>query len=386
MPPNDSENVQKHQPATIPAVMGDNSRRLKDSTNAESSRASRHPTPSRLALGPGRKLIGAWVATPVEAARPTPTGAGSPHPRNRHRERYEFHLLIDASPELKQFIRAHPIEGSTIEFSDPTAVKALNRALLIRHYGLNSWDIPAGYLCPPIPSRADYIHHLADLLASDNGGTIPRGGRVRIFDLGMGANCVYGILAVAEYDWRIVGSDIDRHAVNWARSLVAANANLRGKIECRVQPSETAIFDGVLSSEELFHAVVCNPPFHASALEAELSTQRKVRNLGLVTLAGDRNFGGRNHELWCEGGEAGFIQRMVSASTRRSKSCLWFTTLVSKRGSLPGIYRELKRARVVDVRTAPFAQGQKQSRIVAWTFLSTEDRKRWLSAGANASS
>jgi 23S rRNA (adenine1618-N6)-methyltransferase len=30
------------------------------------------------------------------------------------------------------------------------------------------------YLCPPIPGRADYIHYIADLLASNN-GIIPKG-------------------------------------------------------------------------------------------------------------------------------------------------------------------------------------------------------------------
>ena len=42
----------------------------------------------------------------------------------------------------------------------------LNRAILMHHYGVKSWDIPAGYLCPPIPGRADYIHSVADLLAA----------------------------------------------------------------------------------------------------------------------------------------------------------------------------------------------------------------------------
>lgn len=44
-------------------------------------------------------------------------------------------------------------------------MKAFNRALLQQFYDVREWDIPDGYLCPPIPGRADYLHYLADLLA-----------------------------------------------------------------------------------------------------------------------------------------------------------------------------------------------------------------------------
>ncbi|WP_237578206.1 RlmF-related methyltransferase, partial [Klebsiella pneumoniae] len=44
---------------------------------------------------------------------------------------------------------------------------ALNKALLAHFYAVKHWDIPDGFLCPPVPGRADYIHHLADLLAQE---------------------------------------------------------------------------------------------------------------------------------------------------------------------------------------------------------------------------
>jgi len=91
------------------------------------------------------------------------------------------------------------------------------------------------------------------------------------------------------------------------------------------------------------------------------------------------NFGGKSTELWCEGGEAGFVRRMILQSAQRREQCLWFTTLVSKRGSLPAIYRALKAAQAADVRTIAMAQGQKQSRIVAWTFFTAAQRAQWRS-------
>ena len=46
-------------------------------------------------------------------------------------------------------------------------MKALNKALLAHFYAVKHWDIPDGFLCPPVPGRADYVHHLADLLAGE---------------------------------------------------------------------------------------------------------------------------------------------------------------------------------------------------------------------------
>jgi len=95
------------------------------------------------------------------------------HPRNRHRERYDFSLLTQTCPELADFLKMNIYGDVSVDFADPAAVKMLNTALLKQYYDLNFWDIPPGYLCPPIPGRADYIHHIADVLAGSNNGIIP---------------------------------------------------------------------------------------------------------------------------------------------------------------------------------------------------------------------
>ncbi|MBP8157517.1 MAG: RlmF-related methyltransferase, partial [Flavobacterium sp.] len=97
------------------------------------------------------------------------------HPRNPHRFRYDFDALIKACSELKDFVHINEHQLETIDFSNPEAVKALNKALLISNYDIQNWDIPTNYLCPPIPGRADYIHYIADLLATTNNGIIPEG-------------------------------------------------------------------------------------------------------------------------------------------------------------------------------------------------------------------
>lgn len=290
------------------------------------------------------------------------------HPRNRFRSGYDVPALIASSPALGPFVRTSPRGEDTINFADPGAVMALNQALLKDAYGLQ-WSIPRGALCPPVPSRCDYIHHLADLLAGGGAAAIPRGRAVRVIDIGTGANCIYPLIGASEYGWRFVGADTDKAALHWARQIVRVNRSVASLIECRLQPDSSKYFAGVVKPGETFDASMCNPPFHASAEEAAEGSRKKRRNLGLGKSAPALNFGGRPGELWCPGGELGFIQRLIAESAARPRLCRWFTTLVSKSEHLPRLRQSLKAARVTEIRTIDMAQGQKKSRILAWTFL-----------------
>ena len=86
------------------------------------------------------------------------------HTRNKHNGQYDFSLLTENYPPLRKFVLLNPLGIQTIDFFNPHAVKALNKALLISYYGIRYWDIPRNYLCPPIPGRADYVHYIADLI------------------------------------------------------------------------------------------------------------------------------------------------------------------------------------------------------------------------------
>ena len=101
------------------------------------------------------------------------------HPRNRHRNGYDFKQLIGSCKELAPFVVLNKYDNESIDFSNPDAVKALNKSLLISFYDIQNWDIPENYLCPPIPGRSDYIHYLADLLASSNNEIIPTGENIQ---------------------------------------------------------------------------------------------------------------------------------------------------------------------------------------------------------------
>lgn len=306
--------------------------------------------------------------------RPPATKTAGLHPRNRHQGRYDLAALVAASPALARFVVRTPGGERSLEFADPHAVKALNLALLALQYDIHGWDIPDGYLCPPIPGRADYVHHLADLLASGPGGAASRGPAVRILDLGVGANVIYPLLGHREYGWSFVGTDIDPRALDSAARTLAANPGLAAAVTLRLQPRRAAILDGVLAPGERFAACVCNPPFHASAAEARGGSERKWRNLGRAGAARPvRNFGGQAGELWCPGGEAGFLGRLIAESARHRDAVGWFTALVSRSASLPGLIAAL-RASGAAHRVLEMGQGHKRSRILAWSFTSSAPR------------
>ena len=300
------------------------------------------------------------------------------HPRNKNRERYDLNALMASNPELTNYVLPNKYGEDSVDFSDRNAVKILNTALLNHYYGIQSWSFPDENLCPPIPGRADYLHYMADLLSEDNFDAIPIGDKITCLDIGVGASCIYPILGVTEYGWNFIGTDIDPKSIESAQHIVNDNSSLKNKIEFRLQEDRQAIFSGVIGKEDKIDLSICNPPFHASAEEAQKGTRRKVKNLsGKKTKTATLNFSGISNELICEGGESKFIHDMIRESKNFSKNFYWFSTLVSKQSNLKGIYKSLERFEAKQIKTFPMGTGNKSSRIVAWTFLSEEEQKEW---------
>ena len=300
------------------------------------------------------------------------------HPRNKHRGRYNFVELTASCPELASFVAVNPYGDESIDFANAEAVKTLNRALLKHFYDIENWDIPPNYLCPPIPGRADYIHHIADLLADSNGGKVPKGKYITCLDIGVGANCVYPIVGTKEYGWSFIGADVDPVSIASAQKIVHENPRLKGLVELRLQKNQDNIFTGIIEKDEFIDLTICNPPFHASQAEANAGTLRKLSNLNKKKIKkATLNFGGQNRELWVDGGEAKFVGNIIRESQLFQNSCFWFSTNISKPSNLYGMYQLLDALKATEVKTIPMGQGNKNSRIVAWTFLDKNQQKVW---------
>jgi len=291
------------------------------------------------------------------------------HPRNKHKGRYDLAALSLSNPALKNFVKPNAYNDLTIDFANPKAVKALNQALLAHHYQIANWNIPDQFLCPPIPGRADYIHYMADLLAPD------KNKKIRGLDIGVGANAIYPLIGHREYGWDFIGADINASAIKNAQVIVDANG-LSAAIQFRLQTNENQILKDIINTNDVFDFSMCNPPFHASLEEAQAGTQRKINGLAknagkhlAKTIVTKLNFGGQGAELFCEGGELGFINRMIEESVLYKNQCRWFTSLVSKATNLPKIERALKAIGTKKIKVVEMSQGQKQSRFVAWSFI-----------------
>jgi 23S rRNA (adenine1618-N6)-methyltransferase len=286
--------------------------------------------------------------------------------------KYNFPELIQELPELAPFVKTNAYGNESIDFFNAEAVKLLNKALLKKNYGVANWDIPENYLCPPIPGRAEYLHQIADLLNSNNPNFLQDkklGNNIRVLDVGVGANCIYPIIGVHEYNWNFVGSDIDEKAIAASQKIVNENDSLQHKITLRHQKNAHDIFHGIILPEEKFQLTVCNPPFHASLQEAQQGNLRKNRNLKNSRNAKVQlNFGGQGTELWCEGGEETFIEKMILQSAVYANQVEWFSTLVSKESTLKKIQLKLEYVDARDMRIIPMQLGNKVSRIVAWKF------------------
>lgn len=300
------------------------------------------------------------------------------HPRNLHRNSYDFETLITSVPELKHYVFKNDYDTLTINFSIPKAVRLINKALLLKYYNVKEWDIPEGNLCPPIPGRADYVHYLADLLASDN-GEIPTGTSVKGLDIGTGANLVYPLIANRSYGWEMLGTDINPNSLENAQKILESNPDLKENIQLKLQPDSDLIFKNIILSKDSFTFSMCNPPFHESEEDAILGNRRKSNNLRKKKVdKTNLNFSGNASELWCEGGEMAFIKKMINESVQFSSQVLWFTSLVSKKDNLHQLTTLLKNLKVPKFKTIDMAQGQKISRILAWSFIPKENRKGWF--------
>lgn len=338
---------------------------------------------------------------------------GNPLPRNSFQGTYDMDRLVSCYLTLSSHVIKGPTGRPTVNWADPTAVRALNTALLVADYNVNpsySYILPNDALVPPIPGRADYVHHIADLLhkcISNHDAEIPKGSGVIGFDIGTGASCIYSTIATSVYGWRMIASDINITPIESARRIVKANGH-DDFIDIRHQKSDTSIFDGILEEQdERIDFCMCNPPFYYNREEFLAENARKLKGLaksrgrgqlkvkdlnkvankkGDQVMASSNNFGGLESEIICKGGEVRFVKRIFNESKMYWNKCLWFTTLVSRNDNLKKIKSNMKKKRrrirkgdreVKMIDQIPIGAGKKRSNILLCTFMDEDERRDW---------
>ena len=285
------------------------------------------------------------------------------HARNIHKNSsYDFDSLIKVNTALQEFVTLNKHTNSlTIDFSNPKAVIELNKSLLIHHYELENWELPDGFLCPPIPSRVDYIHYVADIISKEQEP-------IKGLDVGVGANAIYTILGTQVYNWEMVGCDINTQSIEAAQRNIDFTPNLKNKVEIIHQTDNANIFKGIIQQDDYFHFTMCNPPFYTSEEDASKNASQKLKNLGKG--ASVLNFGGQHSELWCNGGEALFLKRMFKQSVDFKSQVGYFTSLVSRKENLTKLEKQLKKLKA-NYTIIPMEHGNKKTRLIAWSYTKT---------------
>lgn len=291
-------------------------------------------------------------------------GIARMHPRNVFANiKADFFVLGKRQPCFRPFVEQCSLGLWYVNFKSWEVTRALNRALLVDVYGLVSWDIPKGHLCPPVPNRASYIHWLEDLLQLSHPCGRPgiECEGVRGIDIGVGSNCVFPLLGSTANRWSFIGIDVTDVALIWADKNRLDNPDLASRIKIRdarrsgtlhMKRNDSAVL--AVQMGERFSFCMCNPPFFETMKHAK-------RNPGT-------NFGGTLAELCCTGGEETFIRRMYNESLVTKDRVHWYTTMCGKKETLKSLRCLLDTAKVPAIRTARFLQGKTVRWGVAWSF------------------
>ena len=286
------------------------------------------------------------------------------HQQNPYSKRYDLKRLVKHHTLLQKYIILNPTGEETIDFSSSKAIYALNKAMLLADFKLENYDLPEGYLIPPVPGRLDYLLHIHDLLLEKF--NISKDTQLRGLDVGSGANGIYCILGAQHFNWKMVGIDSDAKAVEISNNNISHSKELKNKVDIHFQENKSFLFKNIIGSDELFDFMVCNPPFHSSIEEATKGSLRKLNNLSSkkeFTL----NFNGQTNELWCNGGETLFIKRLIKESVLFKKQIKVFSSLVAKSDSLTKIEKQLNKVKA-NFYISPTITGNKKGRYLFWWF------------------
>lgn len=246
--------------------------------------------------------------------------------------------------------------------------RQLTRSLLSRDFNL-TLTLPPDRLCPPVPVRWNYVRWLQDLLATTDTSTNSFASQtfnpvhpITGLDIGVGASSIYSLLACATAPaWRMHGTDIDAHSLSHARRNVERN-DLTSRISLHATwPSDPLIPFAKLGVETL-DFVMCNPPFYSS-------TEDMARAYGGKAMPPSAVCTGSKNEMITDGGDAGFVERILEESLRLRGRVRWYSSMLGRLASVQILVGKLKEHGVGNFAVTNLKAGRKTRRwAVAWSF------------------
>nr|XP_018902763.1 PREDICTED: methyltransferase-like protein 16 homolog [Bemisia tabaci] len=276
------------------------------------------------------------------------------HPRNIYRTPPNFKELALQFPELRPYAKPDLNGKVQIDFKNQDALRVLLKVLLIKDFQLNI-ELPPEKLVPTLPLRLNYILWIEDLL-EHAGLSNPVG-----IDIGVGASCIYSLLAAKKNNWRMLGTETDQASYQAALKNVEINS-LQSLVKV-VLVNEETILDGAIDEAEDYTFCMCNPPFFGSM--KEVSGKSRSPN----SRAPPRNaHTGIENELVTEGGEVAFVGRIIHDSKKLQNKVKIYTSMVGIKSNLKKLVSLLKSTSVESVTQTTFSQGRTMRWGVAWTY------------------
>ena len=236
----------------------------------------------------------------------------------------DFLILIKEFPDLKKFIikqNEEKLEEISFDWSNNDLSLLMTKSILNYYFNIKYYNIPKGYLIPPIPSRLNYLNLINNLLLKEINC---KPSDIIGIDIGTGANIIYPILGNSIFNWKFICSEINNESYENAKLILEKN-NLENKIRLIKQKNKNNIFLNILNQQNKYTFSLCNPPYY------DYETEIKVDE---IKRDNEFNF----EEVYYKKGEFGFFQRYFSESICYKKNVYLFTILIGKKANMENIY------------------------------------------------
>jgi 23S rRNA (adenine1618-N6)-methyltransferase len=275
----------------------------------------------------------------------------------------DFKELAKQDSDFKQWWQK---SQGQLDFQDPATVKVLSKAILSADFDLHL-DVPDDRLCPPIPNRWNYvawIHELLDSTSPDYSGTYDSNRKVVGLDIGTGSSAIYTMLCLqARPNWTMCATDVDKKSFESAARNLALNSLMtRTKL---LQTTElNALIPLAALAVDHLDFTICNPPFFNDTHDMISSLKGEGKSWRPNSICT-----GAEVEMVCEGGDLGFVTKIVNESLTLREKVQWYTSMLGKLESARAVIGLLKKHGVTNWAVGAVEPGAVTKRwIVAWSF------------------
>ncbi|PPQ78488.1 hypothetical protein CVT25_011829 [Psilocybe cyanescens] len=289
------------------------------------------------------------------------------HERNPYRIPPDFAVLCDSYEKLKPYIISDPASSrTTIDFKDEEAQRRLTEAIMHRDFGV-TLHIPLTRLCPPVPNRQirrlNYALWMQDIVRAHE---VALGSQLRTRHLNVHPPKRDRIDRDLSFSFVQAGTDLELDDESYASAQhnVSQN-NMQSRIHIEKASPDGLILFPLECNHDSFTFTMCNPPFYGSADEVAQSAQEKELPPNAVCS------GAEVEMIYPDGGEEGFVGKMVEESERFQTRCKWYTSMLGKMSSVVTIVGILRQRSISNYAITEFVQGQTRRWAIAWSFTDT---------------